>query len=1020
MAPCIITSRRSWILFLVCSLALSAMVGARAVTAVDHEPLLYTYPPEAYPDIGSINDILQTRDGVIWFAGRRGILEYDGVRFRRHSEPDGLQATYVYRLYESSDGELYACTWRGLHSFNHETGRWELYPVKDREPVRDLAFAPDGLIMSTDDGAVLVRNQGFYRIPIIDRNHDQDWIGPSYSVDYDSSAREIWIGSELHGLVRVPYDSLLAHLTWRDADAQAYFEANGFEAYLRDYGEPPDLLLQFARSDSIDRVEWERKYIRHYRTPGGSTHILGMAWPGGSAQGTGPLFVTVEGAFQVEGDGVRPAAELTARLGRHPHYLRGHAGGLHAASLAGAWSMSGQDTTWYDPEGPLDHSMVTSMFRDRDGILWLGTETGWIRKHVHPAITQWQLPGNSPLGSVTAAIQDGENAVLLIGMDGIARTDKEGFEILYTAREGESIVDAARDPWGNVLVATNQRLLVLKDGREQTLLSVSVANSIRNPFHVAGNGVWFTMDWRVHFWDGHRLSRKIRQENVLTINTVTEGPNGETYLGTWAGLLVHVPPLLYRHSFHQVARINLDDPDPSWESLVEYDDLPFPDESILTAKLAPDSTLWCGTLNGGILHFNNTGLHQEIPRGGQPPGSYTKSYRLSDGRILFFGAVVPLIVDEHGLHALRGINPLDAVIEYVNEDDQGRIYLTTSSGVLVLEADELRFIIGPSLGVSLGDLVGVYRLGRSRVCLVLTDRLVCFDMNRFLDDRSLPRHPVIRSLHDSDGRRLSGNPVELPSWGRSLRIEFALPFYLNEDMQRFSWRMEGLDEPARSFVSRGETSYDRLPPGEYVFHLRARDSIGRVTESVPPLSVVVPPRFYETGFFFVLIVLAAMGLVALIIWISVANIHRRNQALEEAIEERTRELLEALTQLEAGKKAEMESERLRVAQRMAVTVSHEFNNPLAILKGIAQMLGMYRRDDLPGDLNDLIGRIPPVVDRLGQLTKRLHNITEVKVTEYGHGVTMLDIEESPPADPPPSAEPDTGSESGEDPARSDG
>ena len=55
-----------------------------------------------------VNDIIQTRDGVLWFARQDGICSYDGVRWYNYSEEDGLECVGFASLHEAEDGTLWA------------------------------------------------------------------------------------------------------------------------------------------------------------------------------------------------------------------------------------------------------------------------------------------------------------------------------------------------------------------------------------------------------------------------------------------------------------------------------------------------------------------------------------------------------------------------------------------------------------------------------------------------------------------------------------------------------------------------------------------------------------------------------------------------------------------------------------------------------------------------------------------------------------------------------------------------
>ena|GEM_PF-3810421 len=97
-----------------------------------------------------------------------------------------------------------------------------------------------------------------------------------------------------------------------------------------------------------------------------------------------------------------------------------------------------------------------------------------------------------------------------------------------------------------------------------------------------------------------------------------------------------------------------------------------------------------------------------------------------------------------------------------------------------------------------------------------------------------------------------------------------------------------------------------------------------------------------------------------------------------------------ITELRKAEEERIVTQKLRVANLMAATIAHEFNNPLAILKGISQMI----KDDLIKEeelKHELINKIPGQVDRMHKLVKQLLEIDELREIPYAANMKILDL-----------------------------
>ena len=152
--------------------------------------------------------------------------------------------------------------------------------------------------------------------------------------------------------------------------------------------------------------------------------------------------------------------------------------------------------------------------------------------------------------------------------------------------------------------------------------------------------------------------------------------------------------------------------------------------------------------------------------------------------------------------------------------------------------------------------------------------------------------PLVRIEEASaNGRLFSVHDNGMKTGPGRTRLEFrytALSFAAAEKV-RFRTRLEGLQKDWQETGTLREVAYEAVPPGEYVFHLKAANNDGVWSERDVTLAVTVLPHFWETLWFRSLAVLVTIGL-ALMIGAMVARARARMRMLQ--LEAQTARLLE--------------------------------------------------------------------------------------------------------------------------------
>lgn len=172
-------------------------------------------------------------------------------------------------------------------------------------------------------------------------------------------------------------------------------------------------------------------------------------------------------------------------------------------------------------------------------------------------------------------------------------------------------------------------------------------------------------------------------------------------------------------------------------------------------------------------------------------------------------------------------------------------------------------------------------------------------------------------------------PVELFHGDRSFTFHYALLNYLEPSQNTYYYYLENFELDWKYAENTAFTNYPILPPGEYVFRVKAKDALGNPGENELAIPLIVYGPWWSTWWarvVFVLLILAAF--FAYIQWQTI-SLKRQKEVLEKTVKERT-------TELEAQKERAERSEQFK--ERFLANMSHEIRTPMHAISGMTNIL----------------------------------------------------------------------------------
>lgn len=152
--------------------------------------------------VSDIRTVIRDSRGRIWTGGNEGIFYFDSTlqAFTQFPSPEGIWEGFdVHDLYETTAGELWIGTERGLYILEADSGNRLSYRTPDQNPfLKELEGSPIRLIEEDETGAMWI---GIYQQGLVTASPDGEFIrirsdGPPDHSLSDDDVRALTIGPE--------------------------------------------------------------------------------------------------------------------------------------------------------------------------------------------------------------------------------------------------------------------------------------------------------------------------------------------------------------------------------------------------------------------------------------------------------------------------------------------------------------------------------------------------------------------------------------------------------------------------------------------------------------------------------------------------------------------------------------------------------------------------------------------------------------------------------------------------------
>lgn len=415
----------------------------------------------------------------------------------------------------------------------------------------------------------------------------------------------------------------------------------------------------------------------------------------------------------------------------------------------------------------------------------------------------------------------------------------------------------------------------------------------------------------------------------------------------------------------------------------------------------PDGGIWM-VGDGGLVRYSDTGTQTFFAADGLPLGDARALHRSADGTIWigrYGGGIVRYRDGEFGV--VRAADGLwDDVVSSILEDDAGNLWMGSNRGIhRVARADLDDFLDGkiPRVrGRGYGTDAGFQNAEASgwpatktpdgRLWFPTFSGIAVIDPAQVLQQEQATPGIRIRGVVAGGETLEPDSVIPLPRGQRRVDLAYGATLLSGQSGMRYEVLLEGVDTDWADAGGQRQVTYGSLPPGRHVFHARAISGTGVSSVNEATITLVVPPFFYETASFRLLLALIALTGLWFLYHLRVQRLRARELRLQRLVDDRTHELAESKTETEAAlATVEAQARELRsldeAKSRFFANVSHELRTPLTLVQGPLQDVLDGRLGPTPEAVREQVATVLASGRRLGELVEQLLDVARLESGE---------------------------------------
>uniref|UniRef100_UPI0032175369 hybrid sensor histidine kinase/response regulator transcription factor n=1 Tax=uncultured Draconibacterium sp. TaxID=1573823 RepID=UPI0032175369 len=815
----------------------------------------------------SVKCLFQDSKGFIWAGTADGLNRYDGYDFTTYridpQNPKSIGSNDITCIYENpGDSNLYIGTQdAGLFIYNRNTNDFISVEAKLQQGqivlskfIKDMLSTTDGTFwIATQFGGLLSYNPA-----------DSTFQRPDFSTQdrfrninclIEDNVGNLWLGTQ-YGLYK-------------------------WSSEFREEGKPP-VLVNFNNSTSQPNISAL------------TFDVKGNLWIGTRGRG---LFVYHPNSQKLKSYRNNGAINSVASNLIYD-IVETTSGNIWIATNDGLCRYDSEKDNFIvfrnrenDSES-INNNDIYCLLNDNSGILWIGTFTGGINK-LDP--NQYRFPkyetfhpkkSNRIQAKDVRSVHVNENGVLWLGTaiglleihgTGLS-TNTPTIDVVKKHLSGQYMGALTSNSEGLIAKARGNIVLVKRDGKiidfskrieQKTGIYISHFNgSVTDDY----DNIWLATPSGLLKYNEQQNTFKLfnpigpdSESLPLNPGSIFSDYSGKIWIGTYNALLYTFD--IHTEKFERIFTGDTEDRQTSFNKIFSI------------CETQPNN-LWFGTDRGLYFLDVKTGK--------------TKRFLASDG--LANNTVYAVVADNNEkvwCSTNMGISCFDTKTNSFHN-------YTYEDGLQNNEFNEGTYFKDKDGIIYMGGIEGLNVFDPDKIKLnTFVPPVVITEMEIQYKKVTPISHPKVTSKQISETNYLRLNykqnafSFKFTALSYSLSKKNKYKFSLTEIGKQDNWIEAGHERDA---------SYTNISPGNYIFKVKGSNSDGVWNEKPTSITIIIPPPYWQTWWFRLLVILTLLGLTFLTFYLRVRNIKQQKKILQKQVNEKTKALVVQKERIESQNK----------------------------------------------------------------------------------------------------------------------
>lgn len=318
------------------------------------------------------------------------------------------------------------------------------------------------------------------------------------------------------------------------------------------------------------------------------------------------------------------------------------------------------------------------------------------------------------------------------------------------------------------------------------------------------------------------------------------------------------------------------------------------------------------------------------------------------------------------------------IVYAIYPDTKGHLWLVTEKGIIKfnLSGKTFEYYENEFFMFNIQFSEGVASCNEGEILIGTNRGLFYFNPESIFKNTFVP--PIYFSSLQLDDKVLSARDstkiltnsinacksIKIPHGAHMITIKFTALDMSNTENILYAYKLEGFDKEFRTGVKRQEAIYTNLPHGKYVFRVKSTNSEGVWVNNERKLNIEVLPSFWETPYALVLYILVFLGLLSGGTYILFFIFKLKHKVF-------------------------VEQQIAELKMQFFTNISHELRTPLTLIEGPVEYI--LRSLHTSRDVNEQLVVVQRNTQRMLRLINQILDFSKIQNNKMKLCVELVDI-----------------------------